>query len=300
MTRPTMPAIQSGQQFLTPYNNNNGALDDDFADGASPSRQQQYATSRTMSYPPGSTVVVPPSKPLGFGIVAEARRMEYKNKSQRRLLQLGKSSSVRHLVSPRMVQSERKAETSPLLSDSKRSETTDGDYEKDELLQEETVLEALWDMVFGQWVSLLLVFAPFAVAAHFLEWDPKYIFWLCFLTMIPLGKQVNQLLLYALSIGSRQIDLTMCCSYIPSSHRFSASILGDFTEEAALHTNEVIGGLVSLLLLLLLLLFSTYLVLVWRTALHGRLLRHDWLAIPCHVQVLSYLVLCLFCMSHVS
>lgn len=62
----------------------------------------------------------------------------------------------------------------------------------------------------GKPISALLLFAPFALASHFLNWGPQWIFWLNFLTMVPL-----------------------------------ASILGDFTEEAALHTNDVVGGLLN-------------------------------------------------------
>jgi len=66
------------------------------------------------------------------------------------------------------------------------------------------------EICIGKRISYLLLFAPFAVASHFLQWGPQWIFWLNFLTMIPL-----------------------------------ASILGDFTEEAALHTSDTIGGLLN-------------------------------------------------------
>jgi len=66
------------------------------------------------------------------------------------------------------------------------------------------------DIWIGKPISYLLLFTPFAIASHYLEWGPQWIFWLNFLTMVPL-----------------------------------ASILGDFTEEAALHTNEVVGGLLN-------------------------------------------------------
>jgi hypothetical protein len=55
------------------------------------------------------------------------------------------------------------------------SETKNGVGEKHE---QETVMEALTDMLFGQWVSMLLIFSPLALASHFLEWDAKYTFWL--------------------------------------------------------------------------------------------------------------------------
>ena len=62
----------------------------------------------------------------------------------------------------------------------------------------------------GKPISILLLVAPFASASHYAGWGPQWVFWLNFLTMVPL-----------------------------------ASILGDFTEEAALHTNDVVGGLLN-------------------------------------------------------
>lgn len=69
---------------------------------------------------------------------------------------------------------------------------------------------ALKEIILGKRVSFLLVLMPFAVMAHHDEWSAKWVFWLNFFVMIPL-----------------------------------AAILGDFTEEAALHTGETVGGLVS-------------------------------------------------------
>ena len=70
--------------------------------------------------------------------------------------------------------------------------------------------EALIDICFGKFVSVFLLAAPVALWANFNDWAPIWIFWLNFLVMIPL-----------------------------------ASILGDFTEELALHTNQTIGGLIN-------------------------------------------------------
>jgi len=74
--------------------------------------------------------------------------------------------------------------------------------------------ENIWSNFLNIWIgkpiSLLLLSAPFAIASHYLKWGPQWIFWLNFLTMVPL-----------------------------------ASILGDFTEEAALHTGDVVGGLLN-------------------------------------------------------
>jgi Ca2+:H+ antiporter len=74
----------------------------------------------------------------------------------------------------------------------------------------ESIQSALKDIIFGKYVSVMLIFGPFAYLAHIQQWDAQWIFWLNFLVMIPL-----------------------------------ASILGEFTEEVALHTNQTIGGLVN-------------------------------------------------------
>ena len=137
--------------------------------------------------------------PLGFGIVAIAKRMRYKDLSNRRLMH-HKELSKQRLTDRRG--SQVSTESSPLMSS--RASVPE------EEVDEETLGEIIWDMIFEMWVSYLLVFAPFALLSHFLEWSPVATFWLNFLTMIPL-----------------------------------ASILGEFTEEVALHTNEVVGGLVN-------------------------------------------------------
>jgi Ca2+:H+ antiporter len=76
--------------------------------------------------------------------------------------------------------------------------------------EKESIGEVLKDIVLRKLVSVLLLFAPLAFLSHYLHWDDSYIFWFNFFTMIPL-----------------------------------AAILGDFTEEVALHTNQTIGGLVN-------------------------------------------------------
>ena len=76
--------------------------------------------------------------------------------------------------------------------------------------EKETILEVLKDIIVGKFVSPLLLLAPFAYLAHRQQWGAIWIFWLNFFVMIPL-----------------------------------AAILGDFTEEVALHTNQTIGGLVN-------------------------------------------------------
>lgn len=73
-----------------------------------------------------------------------------------------------------------------------------------------TTKEAFYDVLFGSWLNVLLVFLPFGWFAANADWSPQSIFWLNFLAMIPM-----------------------------------AAILGDFTEEIAAHTNQTIGGLVN-------------------------------------------------------
>jgi len=95
-----------------------------------------------------------------------------------------------------------------------RLETFDEDKSSSCAVIEFGETESIWINFLNIWIgkpiSLLLFSAPFAIASHYLKWGPQWIFWLNFLTMVPL-----------------------------------ASILGDFTEEAALHTGDVVGGLLN-------------------------------------------------------
>eukprot|EP00978_Attheya_sp_CCMP212_P019783 scaffold55788_cov52-Attheya_sp.AAC.1 len=70
--------------------------------------------------------------------------------------------------------------------------------------------DTLWGLIFHKPINVLLFALPFAFLSHHLQWPPASIFWLNFLAMVPL-----------------------------------ASLLGDFTEELAAHTNQVIGGLIN-------------------------------------------------------
>lgn len=75
----------------------------------------------------------------------------------------------------------------------------------------ESIGAAIFGYVFGKGiVSAFLLAMPFALVAVYQQWSATWIFWLNFFVMIPL-----------------------------------ASILGDFTEEVALHTNQTIGGLIN-------------------------------------------------------
>ncbi|CAJ1958516.1 unnamed protein product [Cylindrotheca closterium] len=69
---------------------------------------------------------------------------------------------------------------------------------------------ALRAIILEKSVSVFLLLMPFAYMAHAFGWGARWVFWLNFCVMIPL-----------------------------------ASILGDFTEEAALHTSETFGGLLN-------------------------------------------------------
>ena len=74
-----------------------------------------------------------------------------------------------------------------------------------------SILDYLKECVFGKGiVSVCLLAVPFALWSVHAQWNATYIFWLNFLVMVPL-----------------------------------AAILGDFTEEVALHTNQTIGGLIN-------------------------------------------------------
>jgi Ca2+:H+ antiporter len=75
----------------------------------------------------------------------------------------------------------------------------------------ESVPMVLWEMISGKSVvSWCLLAAPVALWAGLAHWSPTSVFWLNFVVLIPL-----------------------------------AAILGDFTEECALHTNQTIGGLIN-------------------------------------------------------
>lgn len=76
---------------------------------------------------------------------------------------------------------------------------------------ESSLLGSLMEMVLGKGiVSACLLAIPLALLSAHQGWSPTWIFWTNFVVMIPL-----------------------------------ASILGDFTEELALHTNQTIGGLIN-------------------------------------------------------
>ncbi len=90
------------------------------------------------------------------------------------------------------------------------SERIDEEEEEGEAMPRSTA-EVLKEIILGKGiVSLCLLAIPFSLMAVYGGWSDTWIFWLNFIVLIPL-----------------------------------ASILGDFTEEVALHTNETTGGLIN-------------------------------------------------------
>ena len=69
-------------------------------------------------------------------------------------------------------------ETTPL--NTKKTMTTSIREESENL----TEGEVLKEIILGKFVSYFLLLAPFAILSHVNQWDPAYIFWLNFLTMV--------------------------------------------------------------------------------------------------------------------
>ena len=149
--------------------------------------------------------------PVGFGSVHKGK-LHYKREVSKRRIQAARNRGAAGAAAA--------GETRPLMPDripadndddkaeGEEKEGDDDDDEDDSI--KPSAYDVLWDMVFGHYVSIFLIAMPFATVANFLQWGPLWIFWLNFFTMVPL-----------------------------------ASILGDFTQEVAAHTNQVIGGLVN-------------------------------------------------------
>lgn len=76
--------------------------------------------------------------------------------------------------------------------------------------EKRSVKEVLFNIVFGNPLNLLLVFAPLGVFANYAHWSPASVFILNSLALVPLS-----------------------------------ALLGDFTEEVAVHTNQTVGGLIN-------------------------------------------------------
>lgn len=138
-------------------------------------------------------------------ITSSARRMAFLSAVQ-------KVQSMNRLEKVRRAASVRAESTGGMNHASERSPLA-GTSRTESIREEDrpTVLEALRDIVFGKGVvTWCLLAMPIALLSAKQEWSPTSVFWWNFITMIPL-----------------------------------AAILGDFTEEVALHTNDTIGGLIN-------------------------------------------------------
>lgn len=147
------------------------------------------------------------TSPFGFKMIVRLKRLARKERSTRRLLDaesVGKDMAQSNFsIGP--------DESTALLHESiPVNGNGDNNDNNQNNQQNENLWEFMHDMIAGKTVSVLLIVMPFAFLAHRLEWGPQWVFWLNFLTMIPL-----------------------------------ASILGDFTEEVAAQTNQTLGGLIN-------------------------------------------------------
>ena len=131
--------------------------------------------------------------------------------SHRRLLRKENRKSL--ILSLRRYKSEqimnvKDSESDFMISPSK---SVDKDQKYENVPEKPTpIASVLHGMLIKSYINILLVFIPFAIASNYLDWSPTAVFVLNFLAMIPL-----------------------------------AAMLGDFTEEAAAHTNQTIGGLIN-------------------------------------------------------
>jgi len=76
--------------------------------------------------------------------------------------------------------------------------------------EKRSVEEVLYNIIFGNPLNILLVFAPLGIFANYAHWSPASVFILNSLALVPLS-----------------------------------ALLGDFTEEVAVHTNQTVGGLIN-------------------------------------------------------
>lgn len=149
---------------------------------------------------------------------AMARR--WVNNSRRRLLE--KNASSRSLMSnagdSKTGSSSVMVEETPLISVAIPEDRSASNLElmgsQESSTGEKTKRISIWssflDVWFGKFVSIFLLATPLALWVTARGWSGAWIFWTNFFVLLPL-----------------------------------ASILGDFTEEAALHTNDIIGGLLN-------------------------------------------------------
>lgn len=201
-----------------------------------PARRESYSNGGGHTGGGGSTTSshVYDDTPMTFlTATAKIQRMGLKQRSNRRIAHHGHANNsirrsftgpqnpvtglirkgTKEVTFDRMAQSERLPLQTPEMRQMHYESNLDGSFpELPEIYMEEklSTKEALLDIVFGKYVSLLLLVTPFTCIANYQGWSPQWVFWLNFAVMVPL-----------------------------------ASILGDFTEELALHTNQTIGGLIN-------------------------------------------------------
>ncbi|KAL3908206.1 MAG: hypothetical protein SGARI_003167, partial [Bacillariaceae sp.] len=162
-----------------------------------------------------------------------AMARHYVNTSRRNLLKTGQSASVMSLLSSQSSIGNVGGlnETTPLMnasipedrsasnlnvmdvsghSDSKGPPPTTTTTTTQSPEDKKQIWMNFLDVWIGKYVSVFLLVTPLALWATMHNWSGAWVFWTNFFVLLPL-----------------------------------ASILGDFTEEAALHTNETIGGLLN-------------------------------------------------------
>lgn len=160
------------------------------------------------------------ARPLGFQAVARVRKLERKERSTRRfLLSQQSSKSLLQGISNELAPLKRASVASVATtissdqpdvfyqsSDCRMSPADQGMFES----HKATTSQVLKNIIFGKTVSVLLLLMPVALWANHRGWSATWKFWLNFAVLVPL-----------------------------------ATILSDFTEEVAAHTNQTLGGLIN-------------------------------------------------------
>jgi Ca2+:H+ antiporter len=136
---------------------------------------------------------------------SKAMARRWVNTSRRKLLE--KDASTKSLSS-----TSSSRETTPLIvvADIPEDRSASNPESMEEAKAETNIWSNFLNVWIGKYVSIFLLATPLAIWATLHGWSGTWIFWTNFVVLLPL-----------------------------------ASILGDFTEEAALHTNETIGGLLN-------------------------------------------------------
>lgn len=147
-----------------------------------------------------------------------AMGIHYVNTSRRNLLKQGQTLSTKSFAStssgvgestPLMQASIPEVRSASNLNTMDVSENSNNG-ENDAPAKEKNIWKNFLEIWIGKCISIFLLATPLAIYATNAQWNGTWVFWTNFFVLLPL-----------------------------------ASILGDFTEEAALHTNETIGGLLN-------------------------------------------------------